>query len=131
MRLRGGHNLLDASAAVACAAEAGASSEAIASALSTFEGLPHRTTFVVEIAGVRYYDDSKGTNVGAAVSALRGLGEAHVVLIAGGRDKRGSVYLVCTRAEKNFRLYAPLRRPHSSDNGLAIDTIPGRDEPLA
>jgi UDP-N-acetylmuramoylalanine--D-glutamate ligase len=90
MKLRGGHNLLDASAAVACASEAGAARQAIASVLSTFEGLAHRTAFVSEVAGVRYYDDSKGTNVGAAVSALRGLDEACVVLIAGGRDKRGS-----------------------------------------
>jgi UDP-N-acetylmuramoylalanine--D-glutamate ligase len=90
VKLRGGHNLLDASAAVACASEAGAAKDAIASVLATFEGLAHRTAFVSEIAGVRYYDDSKGTNVGAAVSALRGLGEAKVVLIAGGRDKRGS-----------------------------------------
>jgi UDP-N-acetylmuramoylalanine--D-glutamate ligase len=44
---------------------------------------------VSEVSGVRYYDDSKGTNVGAAVSAIRGLDERRVVLIAGGRDKRG------------------------------------------
>jgi UDP-N-acetylmuramoylalanine--D-glutamate ligase len=44
---------------------------------------------VAEIDGVRYYDDSKGTNVGASVTALRGLGEARAVLIAGGRDKLG------------------------------------------
>jgi UDP-N-acetylmuramoylalanine--D-glutamate ligase len=45
---------------------------------------------VAEHRGVRFYDDSKGTNVGAAVTALKGLGEARVVLIAGGRDKGGS-----------------------------------------
>jgi UDP-N-acetylmuramoylalanine--D-glutamate ligase len=89
IRLRGAHNLLNVSAAVACAAEAGAGREAIAKVLADFEGLAHRTAFVAEIAGVRYYDDSKGTNVGAAVSALKGLEEARVVLIAGGRDKHG------------------------------------------
>ena len=45
---------------------------------------------VAEIGGVRYYDDSKGTNVGAVVTALAGLREARAVLIAGGRDKAGS-----------------------------------------
>ncbi len=45
---------------------------------------------VGEIGGVKYYDDSKGTNVGASVTALRGLAENKAVLIAGGRDKGGS-----------------------------------------
>src|SRR5262249_10386228 len=89
IRLRGAHNLLNVSAAIACAAEAGARREAIAKVLADFEGLAHRTAFVSEIEGVRYYDDSKGTNVGAAVSALKGLDERRVVLIAGGRDKHG------------------------------------------
>jgi UDP-N-acetylmuramoylalanine--D-glutamate ligase len=90
IRLTGTHNLLNVAAAVACASEAGATHEAIARALSKFEGLAHRTALVGEVAGVRYYDDSKGTNVGAAVAALRGLAEPRVVLIAGGRDKRGA-----------------------------------------
>jgi UDP-N-acetylmuramoylalanine--D-glutamate ligase len=45
---------------------------------------------VGELKGVRFYDDSKGTNVGAAVTALRGMSESRGVLIAGGRDKHGS-----------------------------------------
>lgn len=90
IRLSGRHNLLNVSAAIACASEAGAGPEAIATVLSSFEGLAHRTAFVSEIAGVKYYDDSKGTNVGAAVSAIKGLDERRVVLIAGGRDKLGN-----------------------------------------
>jgi UDP-N-acetylmuramoylalanine--D-glutamate ligase len=90
IRLTGAHNLLNAAAAVACASEAGATQDAIARALSKFEGLAHRTALVGDVAGVRYYDDSKGTNVGAAVAALKGLAEARVVLIAGGRDKHGA-----------------------------------------
>jgi len=58
-------------------------------ALEAFDGLSHRTAFVAEVARVRYYDDSKGTNVGASVAAVRGLSEEKVVLIAGGRDKLG------------------------------------------
>ena len=90
IRLTGAHNLLNIAAAIACASEAGATHEAIVRALGKFEGLAHRTSFVAEVAGVRYYDDSKGTNVGAAVAALRGLAEPRVVLIAGGRDKHGA-----------------------------------------
>ncbi len=90
VRLTGTHNHLNVSAAIACASEMGATEEAIARALAKFEGLAHRTAFVSEVAGVRYYDDSKGTNVGATVAALKGLSEARVVLIAGGRDKQGA-----------------------------------------
>jgi UDP-N-acetylmuramoylalanine--D-glutamate ligase len=90
IRLAGAHNLHNVAAAIACASEAGATQESIARALAKFEGLAHRTAFVGEWSGVRYYDDSKGTNVGAAVAALKGLSEPRVVLIAGGRDKHGA-----------------------------------------
>lgn len=56
--------------------------------LATFEGLPHRVQKVLSRDGVDYYDDSKGTNVGAVVMALAGF-EGNVILIAGGRDKMG------------------------------------------
>jgi len=59
----------------------------MAEAIREFRGLPHRVELVAEAKGVRYYDDSKGTNVGASVAALRGLTEDRAVLIAGGRDK--------------------------------------------
>jgi UDP-N-acetylmuramoylalanine--D-glutamate ligase len=89
LRVEGWHNAQNACAAIAVAADLGVPRDAIERALSAFEGLGHRTVFVAEIGGVRYYDDSKGTNVGAAVAALRGLAEARAVLIAGGRDKLG------------------------------------------
>jgi UDP-N-acetylmuramoylalanine--D-glutamate ligase len=90
MALTGGHNALNAAAAIAAAGDLGVLPTAMRSALSDFRGLPHRTAFVAQIRGVRYYDDSKGTNVGASVTALGGLREARAVLIAGGRDKGGS-----------------------------------------
>jgi UDP-N-acetylmuramoylalanine--D-glutamate ligase len=90
LRIAGAHNVQNACAAIAVAADLGAPREAIERALATFTGLGHRTTLVAEIGGVRYYDDSKGTNVGASVAALRGLVEARAVLIAGGRDKLGA-----------------------------------------
>jgi UDP-N-acetylmuramoylalanine--D-glutamate ligase len=88
--LAGGHNALNVAAAIAAVRPFGVRPEDIRRVLREFRGLPHRTAFVAEIDGVRYYDDSKGTNVGAAVSALDGLGEPKAVLIAGGRDKGGA-----------------------------------------
>jgi UDP-N-acetylmuramoylalanine--D-glutamate ligase len=88
--LRGGHNALNAAAAIAAAGELGVLSSVIRDVLATFRGLPHRMAHVADVAGVHFYDDSKGTNVGASVTALFGLAEARAVLIAGGRDKGGS-----------------------------------------
>jgi len=88
--LSGGHNAQNAAAAVAAVAPFEVDEASIARALSAFQGLPHRMVRVADIGGVRYYDDSKGTNVGAVVTALAGLDEAKAVLIAGGRDKEGS-----------------------------------------
>jgi UDP-N-acetylmuramoylalanine--D-glutamate ligase len=90
LKLAGLHNLLNACAAIGVAAAFDADSAAIARAFETFEGLGHRCALVAEIDGVRYYDDSKGTNVGASVAALVGLQEPRAVLIAGGRDKLGA-----------------------------------------
>lgn len=90
LRIAGVHNLENACAAIALTTAMGASADAIRRALASFEGLGHRCVFVGEIAGVRFYDDSKGTNVGASVAALRGLAEPKAVLVAGGRDKLGA-----------------------------------------
>jgi UDP-N-acetylmuramoylalanine--D-glutamate ligase len=88
--LAGRHNLANACAAIAAAGAMGAGEEAVRQALGAFRGLPHRMVLVAEQDGVRYFDDSKGTNVGATVAALEGLTEERAVLIAGGRDKQGS-----------------------------------------
>jgi UDP-N-acetylmuramoylalanine--D-glutamate ligase len=90
LRLHGTHNWLNAAAAIAAARCFGISETAIAAGLRAFQPLAHRMALAGEVAGVRYYDDSKGTNVGAVVTALNGVTEPRVVLIAGGRDKLGS-----------------------------------------
>jgi UDP-N-acetylmuramoylalanine--D-glutamate ligase len=95
LRLEGTHNVANACAAIALTTgfDLGTSAEASATierAFRDFAGLGHRCALVGEIAGVRYYDDSKGTNVGASVAALVGLAEPRAVLIAGGRDKQGA-----------------------------------------
>jgi UDP-N-acetylmuramoylalanine--D-glutamate ligase len=88
--LAGRHNAANLAATVGAARAMGASPAAIRTTMKTFRALPHRTERVAEIAGVRFYDDSKGTNVGAVVTALDGLYEPRCVLVAGGRDKGGS-----------------------------------------
>ncbi len=88
--LAGGHNALNVAAAIACVRPFGVEGGTIRAVLGAFRGLPHRTALVAEIGGVRFYDDSKGTNVSATVTALEGLAEGRAVLIAGGRDKGGS-----------------------------------------
>jgi UDP-N-acetylmuramoylalanine--D-glutamate ligase len=90
IRLVGEHNMQNIAAALAMVHRFALSEEVIAEVLATFEGLPHRLAFVREVGGVRFYDDSKATSVGAAVAAISGLPEEKVVLIAGGRDKLGS-----------------------------------------
>jgi UDP-N-acetylmuramoylalanine--D-glutamate ligase len=86
MKVAGLHNIANALAALALGEAAGLPMAAMLGALETFPGLKHRSEFVADIAGVRYVDDSKGTNVGATIAAVAGL-EAPLVLIAGGEGK--------------------------------------------
>lgn len=88
--LHGLHNRMNAAAAIAAARVFGIESEAIVEGLRRFRALPHRMALSGRHQGVSFYDDSKATNVGAAVTALRGLIEEKGVLLAGGRDKMGS-----------------------------------------
>jgi UDP-N-acetylmuramoylalanine--D-glutamate ligase len=85
----GRHNLANALAAAALAQALGIDAAAIARGLATFEGLPHRLQRVALRRGVAWYDDSKGTNVGATVAALRGLETAGRVLLIAGGDGKG------------------------------------------
>lgn len=84
------HNRLNAAAAIAAARALGAPHEAVGRALAAYRTLPHRLALVARVAGVAFYDDSKATNVGAAVAAIDSLAEPRVVLIAGGKGKDGS-----------------------------------------
>jgi UDP-N-acetylmuramoylalanine--D-glutamate ligase len=126
MALAGGHNALNVAAAVACVTPLGVTGDAVRGVLRTFQGLPHRTALVAEVRGVRFYDDSKGTNVGAAVTALEGLREPRAVLIAGGRDKGGSYGpLVEALARKGRAVVVlgervPLRRASSMDEAVRL-----------
>jgi UDP-N-acetylmuramoylalanine--D-glutamate ligase len=89
LALPGAHNLENALAAAAAAECLGTPSSALVDVLTRFQGLPHRTELVAQGRGVRWVDDSKGTNVDAAARSLEGFADGSVLLILGGRDKHG------------------------------------------
>ncbi|MDH3638738.1 MAG: UDP-N-acetylmuramoyl-L-alanine--D-glutamate ligase [Gammaproteobacteria bacterium] len=84
--LRGTHNLLNVLAAMALVEAVGVPQAAMIGAAKGFPGLPHRSELVADHGAVRWVNDSKATNVGAAVAALNGV-DGPVVLIAGGQGK--------------------------------------------
>jgi UDP-N-acetylmuramoylalanine--D-glutamate ligase len=86
LRMPGRHNVANALAAMALTDALGIAREAQIDAARAFTGLPHRTELIAERDGIRWINDSKGTNVGATVAALNGM-DAPVVLIAGGDGK--------------------------------------------
>ncbi|OOV88427.1 UDP-N-acetylmuramoyl-L-alanine--D-glutamate ligase [Oceanospirillum linum] len=86
--LSGRHGQLNALSALALGQGAGIPMDAMLEALKDFQGLDHRCQLVLEHDGVKYINDSKGTNVGATVAALNGLAvDGHIILIAGGDGK--------------------------------------------
>ncbi len=87
LRIAGRHNLANALAALALGEVVGLPLDAMRRALREFPGLPHRCQWVARCAGADWYDDSKGTNVGATLAALDGMPGEKVVLIAGGQGK--------------------------------------------
>ena len=88
--LKGVHNVENMMAAVTAARLVGCSQSAIRGVIDRFQAPPHRLEFVRELDGVRYYNDSKGTNVGSVVRSLESFSEP-IVLIAGGKDKEGDL----------------------------------------
>ena len=103
LHIKGMHNVANALAAAALCQSIGIEKSVIISALREFKGLPHRVEWVANIADVDFYDDSKGTNVGATCAAITGMvknGQPQkVVLIAGG-DGKGQDFGPLTAAVK-------------------------------
>ncbi len=88
LRIRGRHNAVNALAALALASSAGCALAPMLYGLREYRGEPHRVESIGVLDGVEYFDDSKGTNVGATVAALHGLGaERKLVVILGGDGK--------------------------------------------
>jgi UDP-N-acetylmuramoylalanine--D-glutamate ligase len=95
----GWHNLENAAAASLAALAAGGTPEGVQSALNDFKGLPHRIEYIETIDHVRFFNDSKATNVDAVIRALETF-EEPIVLIMGGRDKGGDF----------LKLWEPIRQ---------------------
>lgn len=90
LRIKGKHNWQNALAAAALASAAGIDHQSILAVLQTFTGLPHRCQWVRTLDNVDWINDSKGTNIGATISAIAGIGgsmKGKIVLIAGGLGK--------------------------------------------
>ncbi|MFN8544755.1 MAG: UDP-N-acetylmuramoyl-L-alanine--D-glutamate ligase [Candidatus Binatia bacterium] len=102
-RLAGRHNVENIAAAATVARLAGAPPSAVQEAIDTTEPLPHRLALVTERRGVRWFDDSKATNVGAAVKSLESF-PGPVVLLAGGLDKGGDYGPLVRAARGKVRL---------------------------
>ena len=115
LRIRGRHNALNALAALALAGSAGGDLAPMLFGLREYQGEPHRVEAVTVLSGVEYFDDSKGTNVGATVAALHGLGvDRRLVVILGG-DGKGQDF-------------APLNEPVSRYARAVV--LIGRDAPI-
>jgi UDP-N-acetylmuramoylalanine--D-glutamate ligase len=102
IRLQGVHNLENIMAALLLSLKAGANPQACREVLAAFTGLPHRLEWVANLAGVDFYDDSKGTNVGAVARSLASF-DRPLVLIAGGRDKDSDFSLLNDLIRKHVK----------------------------
>ena len=87
LKIKGKHNVVNALAALALGQEANISLEAMLVALQEFPGLPHRSQWIAEKNNVTWYNDSKATNVAAAIAAINGIQANEIILIAGGQAK--------------------------------------------
>jgi UDP-N-acetylmuramoylalanine--D-glutamate ligase len=104
--LAGSHNVENVLAAAATTRLAGAPAKAIAKGVQSFPGVEHRLEFVAEIGGVRYYNDSKATNVDATLKALDAF-PGRILIILGGKDK-GSDYTVLRKPLREKAILALL-----------------------
>lgn len=107
LRIAGKHNVSNALAALALGDAIGLTHENMAAALREFPGLPHRCQWIRNYHGVDFYNDSKGTNVGAAVVAVESIGElveGKIVLIAGGVDKESDFSVMLPIVKKFVKL---------------------------
>nr|CAA6830233.1 MAG: UDP-N-acetylmuramoylalanine--D-glutamate ligase (EC [uncultured Thiotrichaceae bacterium] len=119
MRLPGEHNAANALAALALGEPAGIPLAAMLDAIREFSGLPHRTEWIRERAGVNWFNDSKGTNVGATVAALQGL-PGKTVLIAGGKGKGADFSPLTTVVANHARAVVLI----GEDAGLIAEVMP-------
>jgi UDP-N-acetylmuramoylalanine--D-glutamate ligase len=140
LHIRGLHNAANALAALALCRSVGLPLAPLLHGLREYQGEPHRVELITSIANVEYYDDSKGTNVGATVAALEGLGKTfgetgrQILLIAGG-DGKGQDFSPlagpCSRYVRAVLLIgrdAPAIRAALEPSGVPCFDLPGLPE---
>lgn len=131
LRIRGRHNAANALAALALATAIGCPLAPMLHGLREYRGEPHRVAFVASVGGVEAFDDSKGTNVGATVAALRGLGAdkspGKLVLILGGDGKGQDFAPLAAPVAQHARAVALIGRDAPAlDAALAATGVPRR-----
>ncbi len=119
LQLSGLHNAANAMAALALCEAVSVAPERLVAPLKTFKGLPHRVETVAEINGVRYVDDSKGTNVGATLAAIEGMG-CKIAIILGGDGKGQDFSPLKPALEKHGRAIALIGRDAAAI-GMALE----------
>lgn len=127
LKIPGTHNLANALACLAIGRLLQLPSDSMLRTLAGFSGLSHRTQFIKESAGVRWYNDSKGTNVGACVAALEGLATAdatRTVLIAGGDGKGADFSLLTPAVAQYARAVVLLGKDAPRIAKVLPDTVP-------
>ena len=119
LQLSGLHNAANAMAALALSEAVGVVPERLIAPLKTFKGLPHRVETVAEVDGVLYVDDSKGTNVGATLAAIEGMGRK-VAIVLGGDGKGQDFSPLKPALEKHGRAIALIGRDAAAI-GMALE----------
>ncbi len=119
LKLAGLHNVANAMAALALCDAIGVAPERLVEPLKSFAGLPHRVETVAEINGVLYVDDSKGTNVGATLAAIEGMGRK-VAIVLGGEGKGQDFSPLKAALEKHGRAVALIGRDAAAI-GMALE----------
>lgn len=133
IKIVGKHNLQNVMIAVSAAKAIGISNDVILDAVSSFRGVEHRIEFVREIGGVKYYNDSKGTNTDATITALKAFDHG-VILLVGGFEKglpmdEMKKHLGCVKKVVGFGACGPrLVKDLVGDDGIVVTTL---DEAVA
>ncbi|MCU7847066.1 MAG: UDP-N-acetylmuramoyl-L-alanine--D-glutamate ligase [Candidatus Thiodiazotropha sp. (ex Lucinoma kastoroae)] len=124
----GHHNVANALAALALGSAVGLPQNDMLAALRSYSGLPHRTQWITDKRGLRWYNDSKGTNVGATVAALEGLhpdsGASRSILIAGGECKDADFSALAPVVERTARVVILIGRDASLIESALIGHCP-------
>ncbi|MEL0585072.1 MAG: UDP-N-acetylmuramoyl-L-alanine--D-glutamate ligase [Candidatus Thiodiazotropha sp. (ex. Lucinoma kazani)] len=128
LRIPGRHNVANALAALALGSAVGLPQNDMLAALRSYSGLPHRTQWIADKRGLRWYNDSKGTNVGATVAALEGLhpdsGTSRSILIAGGECKDADFSALAPVVERTARAVILIGRDASLIESALIGHCP-------